>query len=138
MLSAIDTNIISALWSKEPASKEVASLLFKCKSEGGLVIAAPVYAELLAYPKASKVFLDTFLQATTIQVNFDLNEKVWQNAGDAFAVYATRRRAHIKEHPKRLLVDFLIGAHALTEADRLLTLDKNRYQTSFPGLTMLP
>jgi len=38
---------------------------------------------------------------------------------------------------KRLLVDFLIGAHARLKADRRLTLDASRYRTDFRDLTLL-
>jgi predicted nucleic acid-binding protein len=137
MLSAIDTNIISSLWSQESASKDVASILFKCKQEGGLVIAAPVYAELLAHPKATKTFIDNFLNQTGIQVHFELSKEVWLKAGEAFADYAMRRRQAKSKEAKRLLIDFLIGAHASLAADRLLSLDKNRYETGFPTLKVL-
>ena len=39
--------------------------------------------------------------------------------------------------PKRLLADFVIGAHALYSADRLLTLDEGRYRRDFPELKLL-
>ncbi len=135
MLTAIDTNIISCLWSKEPASTNVAASLFKAKQEGGLIISAAVYAELLAYPNATKTFLDTFISTTNIQVDYDHGEAVWHKAGEAFAEYALRRRK--AKEAKRLLVDFLIGAHASLSADRLLTLDKNRYEKAFPDLRLI-
>lgn len=138
MLTAIDTNVISALWSKEPASADMTALLFECRSEGGLVISAPVYAELLAYPGADKAFLDHFLKTTDVQVHFVLDEAVWLKAGVVFADYAERRRNAKDGQPKRLLVDFLVGAYAQLKTDRLLTLDKSRYQTGFPDLTTLP
>ncbi len=134
MLTAIDTNVISCLWSKETASAEVATHLFKAKQEGGLIISAAVYAELLAYPKATKPFLDTFIETTHIQVDYHHSEAIWHKAAEAFATYASRRRQAKTKEPKRLLIDFLIGAHASLVADRLLTLDKNRYETAFPDL----
>jgi len=47
-----------------------------------------------------------------------------------------RRKAKTKE-AKRLLIDFLMGAHAHQTADRLLTLDKNRYEIAFPNLKLI-
>ncbi|UCH26255.1 MAG: PIN domain-containing protein [Trueperaceae bacterium] len=137
MLTAIDTNVISALWSQEPASLGMKDLLFKMRREGGLVICAPVYAELLAYPGATSTFVDSFLKDTDIRLEFELSEGVWLEAAKAFAVYAERRRQEKAKQPKRLLVDFIVGAHALLETDRLLTLDRSRYQKSFSSLTLV-
>ena len=50
MRTAIDTNVLSALWSKERFALDIAQNLGSAQSEGGLVVSGPVYAELLAYP----------------------------------------------------------------------------------------
>ena len=78
MRTAVDTNVISALWSGEPASRGMAELLGRAQSEGGLVISAPVYAELLAYPSATLTFVRQFLEATHVVTDFSLDEAVWQ------------------------------------------------------------
>jgi hypothetical protein len=138
MRTAIDTNVISALWSGEPASQGVAALLGRAKNEGGLVISAPVYVELLAYPKATRTFLEQFLAATHVVTDFLLDEAVWREAGRAYAADAQRRRQSKDGSAKRLVVDFIIGAHAALRADRLLTLDVTRYRAAFPKLVMIP
>lgn len=138
MLSAIDTNVISALWSREPAATRVAEWLFQARSSGGLVICTPVQAELLAYPGATPEFVEQFLNDAGIRVEYNLSEAVWRRAGAAFAHYAERRRDSGGGSPKRLLVDFLVGAHAIIDADRLLTLDTGRYRNAFPDLRMEP
>jgi predicted nucleic acid-binding protein len=61
MRTAIDTNVLSALWSGEPRTAEVAKKLGDAKIEGGLVIGPPVYAELLAHPKATEAFGSNFI-----------------------------------------------------------------------------
>ncbi|MEM6431083.1 MAG: PIN domain-containing protein [Deinococcota bacterium] len=137
MRTAIDTNAISAFLSREPAAQDIRRMLVKAKQAGGLVISGAVYAELLAYPNADRAFMDNFLMSTGIQTDFDIRADVWIKAGEAFSSYAERRREHKAGHPKRILADFLIGAHALLEADRLLTLDKHLYQTSFPKLKLI-
>ena len=136
--TAIDTNVISALWSGEPAAHGMAVLLGRAQNEGSLVISAPVYAELLAYPKAERSLVREFLERTRVMTDFHLDESVWQEAGTAYAAYAERRRGSKADRPKRLLVDFIVGAHALLKADRLLTLDAARYKTAFPNLTTAP
>lgn len=138
MLSAVDTNVISALWSKEPAATGMMELLLSARQKGGLVVCAPVYAELLAYPGATRGFVDTFLKDTDIDVHVDLSLEVWALAGEAFSAYAERRRKDRAGQPKRLLVDFVVGAHALLMTDQLLTLDANRYRTAYPKLSLMP
>jgi predicted nucleic acid-binding protein len=138
MRTAIDTNAISALWSGEPASQGMAALLGLAKNEGGLVICAPVYVELLAYPNATRTLLEQFLATTDIVTDFLLDEAVWQEAGATYAAYAQRRRHSKDGFSKRLLVDFIVGAHAILQADRLLTLDAARYQVAFPKLVTIP
>jgi hypothetical protein len=101
------------------------------------VIAAPVYAELLAYPYATLEFLERFLDGGAIEVDFELTPEVWKEAGRRFSRYAARRRRSGGHQPQRLLADFIIGAHALRHADRLLTLDVARYRRDFPELRLI-
>jgi predicted nucleic acid-binding protein len=138
MRTAIDTNVLSALWSGEPASQGIAELLGRAGDEGGLVICAPVYVELLAYPRVTRTFVEQFLATTRIVTDFLLDEAVWRESGAAYAAYAQRRRQSKDGPSKRLLVDFIVGAHASLKADRLLTLDAARYRTAFPKLVMMP
>jgi predicted nucleic acid-binding protein len=138
VLTAVDTNVISALWSQEHAATGMTDLLFSARQEGGLVVCAPVYAELMAYPRATKAFVDAFLEATGIEVHVNLSRGIWERVGEAFSAYAQRRRKDRTGQPKRLLVDFIVGAHALLAADRLLTLDPKRYRTAYPELMLSP
>ena len=137
MRTALDTNVLSALWSGEPSARRIESALFKARKDGGLVICAPVYCELLAYPSATRQFVREFLDETGILVDFPLDEQVWQGAASAFVAYAERRRRSHGGSPKRLLVDFIIAAHALLQADRLMTLDASRYKQDFPKLRVV-
>jgi hypothetical protein len=135
--TALDTNVLSALWSGEPSARGIDSALFEARSEGGLVICAPVYCELLVYPSATQRFVREFLGETGIFVDFLLDEQVWQRAANAFVAYAERRRRSRGGSAKRMLVDFVIAAHALLRADRLMTLDASRYRRDFPKLHII-
>lgn len=137
MKTALDTNILSALWSTEPAAARILENLQRARALGAIVISGPVYVELAAHPTAPRNFVDKFLSETGIAVEFLLDEPVWRRAADAFGTYAQRRRRSGGASPKRLLADFLIAAHASLHADRLYTLDPGRYQQDFPKLRLL-
>ena len=137
MRTAVDTNVLSALWSGEPSAREVEAALFQARNRGGLVICAPVYCELLAHPSATRDFVQEFLDETGIMVDFLLDEQVWQQSASAFADYAQRRRRSRGGSPKRMLVDFLVASHAMLRADRLMTLDASRYKQDFPRLRII-
>jgi predicted nucleic acid-binding protein len=137
MRTAIDSNIFSSIWSWEPTAEEVAEQLGKAKQEGALLIAPFVFAELHAHPKMTADSVRDFLDNAGVAVDFKIEERVWTIAGLRYARYAGRRREAIGEGPRRILADFLIGAHALVQAERLLTLDPKRYSQDFPELRLL-
>jgi predicted nucleic acid-binding protein len=137
MRTALDTNILSAVWGGEATGAEIVSLLGVLHRQGSLVVCGPVYAELRAHPMVERQFIDEYLKRRKIDVDLDLSHEVWDAAASAFADYANRRRQSGGDQPKRLLADFIVGAHALKRADRLLTLDAKRYQTAFPDLQMV-
>jgi len=114
----------------------MASQLAEAHAQGGLVVSAPVYAELLAHPSASQHFVDQFLGETGISLDFDLDETIWRLWARSFSNYARRRRRSRGGSPKRLLVDFIVAAHAMLHADRLMTLDAERYKRDFPDLKL--
>ena len=89
MRTAIDTNVLSALWSKEPLASETARNLGNAKADGGLVVSAPVYVELLSDPKATESFVNDFLADTGIAVDFEFQQPVWVEVGRRFARHAT-------------------------------------------------
>jgi predicted nucleic acid-binding protein len=135
MITAVHTNILVALWDRDPDLSLAAQVaLDTALGRGGLVISAPVFAELLACPGRDEAFVDIFLQDTGIAVEWELYESVWRTAGRAFQSYATRRRKHADAGPRRILADFVIGAHALEKGFELLTLDDRMYRAAFPGL----
>jgi predicted nucleic acid-binding protein len=138
MITAIDTNILVALWNEDDTLNTLArSALDDALGRGSLVISAPVFAELLAAPARNEAFLDSFCRDTGISVDWELEETVWRAAGRAFQPYVARRRKQGDSGPRRILADFLIGAHALQNGFRLLTLDDRLYRAAFPRLTIV-
>ena len=137
MRTAIDANIISSIWSNEPTAKQVVEQLETARQEGVLLISPFAFAELFAHPNMTAGDVHSFLDATGVVIDYKLEERLWTEAGQRFARYAARRRQATGEGPRRILADFLIGAHALVQAERLLTLDPKRYNQDFPELRLL-
>ena len=121
MITALDTNVLVFIYDQAPHAPELARQLYALARNGRLVICGVVYAELLAGPTRPKLQLDQFLQDVGVDLDWEMGEAVWAEAGRANAAYHVRRRAVgvLKERP--VLPDFLIGAHALYRADRLYT-----------------
>jgi predicted nucleic acid-binding protein len=138
MITAIDTNVIIALWDRDLAISSAAqSALDTALERGGLVVAAPVFAELMAAPGRGETFLTSFFRDTGIAIEWNLQEAVWRAAGRSFQKYAVRRRGKRDTGPRRILADFLIGAHASERGYRLLTLDDRLYRAAFPDLALV-
>jgi predicted nucleic acid-binding protein len=138
MTTTIDTNVIVALWDRDPVLNSAAqSALDKALAAGALLIAGAVFAELMAAPGRTESFLDSFCRETAIGIDWSVEESVWRTAGQAFQTYAARRRKHREPDPRRILADFLIGAHALVGGYHLLTLDDHLYRTAFPKLSLV-
>jgi len=137
MTTALDTNVVIALWYEDDALNSTArAALDEALARGRLVTAAPVFAELLAAPTRTETFVDYFLKETGIAVDWNIDEQIWRTAGRAFQDYAGHRRKRQSGGPRRILADFVIGAHALRRGYRLLTFDDRLYRAAFPRLSI--
>jgi predicted nucleic acid-binding protein len=135
MTTAIDTNVIVALWADDPALSLAAETALEAAfRRGNMVVSAPVFAELIAAPGRTEDFVGSLLEENGIAVDWNLNEAIWRSAGRAFQAYAERRRKQRDRGTGRLLADFLIGAHAQVSGYRLLSLDERLYRAAFPTL----
>ena len=105
-------------------------------SRGALQVCPAVYAELLAFPGREPRDVDDFLSTSGISIAWEITPATWRRAGIAFAAYSTRRDASGAGPPSRLLVDFLVGAHAL-DVGTLITRDLGFYGTNFPDLRVI-
>jgi predicted nucleic acid-binding protein len=117
--TAIDTNVISALWSGEATAAVVKNLLDEAAERGGLVICPVAYVELRAFPRATASYVDSFLDETGIVADWTFDEAIWQLAAERYERCTVRKRKQKMGEPKRLIADFIVGAHALLRADEL-------------------
>jgi uncharacterized protein YjbI with pentapeptide repeats/predicted nucleic acid-binding protein len=137
MTTAVDSNILIALWNQDDSlNVPVRAALDAALRRGALVIAGPVFAELSAAPSRTEQFLDSFCRETGIWVDWNLDEEIWRAAGRAFQHYVARRGEQRSPGARRILADFLIGAHAMRNRFPLLTLDDRMYKAAFPRLVI--
>ncbi len=137
MRTALDTNILSAILTGEPVAQAVTIRLHSFSEIGPLIASPVVFAELSAAPGMTRERTVGLLAELGITLEWELGEAVWALAAERYGWYAARRRKAGGGESKRLLADFLVGAHALATASQLYTLDKRRYQPDFPELRLV-
>ncbi len=138
MVIALDTNVIWPLLADtQPTASILTPILETYNADEGLVICAPVYAELLAGPGASIAILDAALARVGIIVDDVLPLELWREAGLTYRTYAARRIASGGGLPRRILADFIIGVHALRKATALMTFNQDDFTRLFPSLSLI-
>ena len=156
MITAVDTNILfDILIPGEPHSASSKRLLDRHLASGKLILCEVVFAELAAR-FSSEQELKLFLAETGLRL-VPSSEKSLHIAGTRWAEYAKRskrnnfscaecgksftvRCPHCKSAVTRrqiVLSDFLIGAHALIQADCLLSRDLGVYKSNFVDLKIV-
>lgn len=135
MIIAVDTNVLLDVLLHDPVfAARSEEALRQSSSEGSIVICEIVYAELAGlFP--SRTALETFLKETGIQLVPSKTEVLWK-AGELWRKFCLERR-NKSATQRRILADFLIGAHALLQTEALLTRDQDFYRSTFSGLKVL-
>ncbi len=128
MITAVDTNILLDVFlPDEKFASDSSKLLKLAYDEGALVICDIVYAELVhQFDKRS--MLDSTLATINVSLS-SVDKDVAFLAGERWKVY---RKSGGER--KRIITDFLIGAHAMVKAERFLTRDRVFYRSYFPDL----
>lgn len=138
MATAVDTNVFVGLLSGDEEEAAVAqAALENVSARGRLAVSPPVYAELVAGGRGPAE-VERFLGEKGIEVSFGMSRVVWRDAGVRYGTYAhDRRQGRGASGPRRILADFLIGAHALHLSRTLLTSDTGIFAAYFSELTIL-
>lgn len=128
MTTALDTSVLLDVFMPDPVFAATSQLVIeRCDLAGSLVIGEAVYAELSVY-FPSKEQLDRSLRESDIAVIGSGLDAVF-SAGRAWKAHRTAGGKR-----DRIVTDFLIGGHALKQADRLLPRDHGFYRQHFRGL----
>lgn len=151
MKTALDSNVLLDMLSDDPSfSHDAANAL----STGVVAICPIVYTELAAsflgdtegldrFLHQAGIYTDPFLPATLHQAaaawNTYLNSRGRQaqcsHCGHQFAITCPACQKGMNWR-QRVMPDFLVGAHALMQADVLLTRDQRTYNAYFPPLVL--
>ena len=130
MNAAVDSSVLIAIINGEQGADAWVRTLAQARTESRLVLCDVVYAECSPTLDTRAEFDDTL---TRLGIEFDsLQTDAAHLAGEIFAKY--RRSGGPSQH---LIPDFLIGAHAQTQAARLAATDRGYLRRYFPGLTLL-
>lgn len=131
MRTAVDTNVLLDVFLDDPRyGTASADALRKGLREGALTACEVVWAETCSVFPSEASFRSTM---ETLGVEFSpIREDSALRAGSAWRRYRTGGGKRT-----RVVADFLIGAHAMTQCDRLLTRDRGFYGGYFAGLRIL-
>ncbi len=130
MITSLDTSVILDILIDDPEfARRSEQAIRKARSEGKIIICECVLAEIV--PALGKpAVVENLLSDWQIEYS-PLTKESALLAGSMNNNYLKR-----KGPVKRVIPDFLIGAHATLQADRLLARDRGYYRDYFTDLNL--
>ena len=132
MITGVDTNVIVDVLEPDPVHGSASrDALARCLGEGTVLACDVVWAEVATIYGDQQSALLEALRALAVQYT-EVTEDAALEAARHWHAYRSRGGRR-----QRIAADFIVGAHALVQCDRLLTRDRGFYGKSFTALTVL-